>query len=510
MSAMSVMPVRGELGLLGAHVRDEVADQSRCTTMAMPPMVGVPAFFSWGWANGPSSRICWPMPLRPQHADECGRGQDADDEGGAGADEERDHPAGSGGSGCRARAPQPGGHQLQPDRPAALHQHRVAVVRDAGGGVERGGGVGDLGDRHAGRACGGRQRRRPGPTATRTSTETAPTSSPRAACSDALRSPSSSISPEHRDAAPGHVAHGPALRPRPPSTTGWRCRRRRARPRRHGCAPSPCATARVARWRARPRARRTATPRASATAAARLALTTWCTPRTASVTGPPPQDDSIRKRGRSSASSSTSRARTSASALPAETSTTRADVRAASPGVSGSPASRTARPWSSSASSSSPFALATPARPPSGPAWASPMFVITPTVGRAMAQSAAMSPCARAPISSTSASVAVGAAEQGERHARFVVVRTGAGVHVELGGQGGGDEILGAGLPGRARDADDGGAAQARRAPPVRAGRARRRRRRPARPRRRRARAGGVTEHRDASRRVRTASATKS
>ena len=115
------------------------------------------------------------------------------------------------------------------------------------------------------------------------------------------------------------------------------------------------------------------------------------------------------------------------------------------------------------------------------PAWASPMFVITPTVGRAIAQSAAMSPCARAPISSTSASVAVGAAEQGERHARFVVVRARAGVHVELGRQGGGDQVLGAGLPGRAGDADDGGAAQRRHAPPVRAGQARRRRRRPAR-----------------------------
>ncbi len=50
-----------------------------------------------------------------------------------------------------------------------------------------------------------------------------------------------------------------------------------------------------------------------------------------------------------------------------------------------------------------------PGAPPSGPAWASPMLVITPTVGRAIAHSAAMSPCARAPISSTSASVAAGA-----------------------------------------------------------------------------------------------------
>ena len=127
--------------------------------MAMPPIVGVPAFFSWGWANGPSSRICWPMPLARSTRMRAGVVK---------MQMTKAAPVPTRSAitgrlrrlGVRARAPQPGGHQLEPDRPAALDQHRVAVVRDAGGGVERGGGVGDLGDRHAGRACGGRHGRR--------------------------------------------------------------------------------------------------------------------------------------------------------------------------------------------------------------------------------------------------------------------------------------------------------------------------------------------------------------
>ena len=62
-------------------------------------------------------------------------------------------------------------------------------------------------------------------------------------------------------------------------------------------------------------ARRTRHPAPARPRRRGVAFTTWCAPRTASVTGPPPQGDSSRKRGRSSASSATSRARTSASAL---------------------------------------------------------------------------------------------------------------------------------------------------------------------------------------------------
>ena len=147
-------------------------------------------------------------------------------------------------------------------------------------------------------------------------------------------------------------------------------------------------------------------------------------------------------------------------------------------GVNASPASSTASPSASSASSSSPLTCATPARPPRGPACASPMLVITPTVGRAIAHRAAMSPWARAPISSTSASVAAGAPRSVSGRPGLVVVRTGAGVHVELGRQRGGGEVLGAGLARRAGDADHGRVLPAGRGR-ARARPARRARRRP-------------------------------
>ena len=44
-----------------ADVRDEVADDA-APTIAMPPIVGVPALCTCGCSIGPSSRICWPIP----------------------------------------------------------------------------------------------------------------------------------------------------------------------------------------------------------------------------------------------------------------------------------------------------------------------------------------------------------------------------------------------------------------------------------------------------------------
>ena len=43
---------------LGADVPDGVAETTVAATMAMPPMVGVPALAEW--EAGPSSLMCWP------------------------------------------------------------------------------------------------------------------------------------------------------------------------------------------------------------------------------------------------------------------------------------------------------------------------------------------------------------------------------------------------------------------------------------------------------------------
>ena len=74
-----------------------------------------------------------------------------------------------------------------------------------------------------------------------------------------------------------------------------------------------------------------------------------------------------------------------------------------------SSALRTACPSAGSASSSSPLARATSSRPPKNSAWAIPMLVMTPMVGRATAARVAMWPTPRAPISATTASAPVGA-----------------------------------------------------------------------------------------------------
>ena len=212
----------------------------------------------------------------------------------------------------------------------------------AGGGVERGRGVGDLGDR----ARRPRARRPPCGAVLGADRDEDVDARPRPRAHRALRartslsSPSSSISPSTAMRRPG-TAHA-----------GQRLDRGRHR-RRVGvvgvvehdhagtaCAPSPCATAR-ARTVASPAATLVEgdTPRAARPRRRALAFTTWCTPRTRERRpGHHPTATRAGSGGRSSASSSTSRARTSASALPAETSTTRADVRGGEPrrlGVAG-------------------------------------------------------------------------------------------------------------------------------------------------------------------------------
>ena len=293
---------------------------------------------------------------------------------------------------------------------------------------------------------------------------------------------------EHRDAAPGHGDTRQRLE------RGGHRRRVRVvgvvehDARRHGCAPPPCATApgrTVASpaatssngdtpCRARPRPRG-ARSRPGARRGRRAS------------TVPPPHGDSSRNDGRSSASSSTSRARTSASALARR----RPAPRGRTCGRR-APASRGRRRRAppgrgrSSASSSSPFTRATPARPPSGPAWASPMLVITPTWGGRSRTASAMLPGTRAPISSTRASVAGRRAEQGERQPASLLNEPGLACTWNLGASAAAVRSLVPVLP--AEPVMPTTVAPRRRVARrrVRAGRARRTRRRPARARRRR------------------------
>ena len=115
---------------------------------------------------------------------------------------------------------------------------------------------------------------------------------------------------------------------------------------------------------------------------------------------------------------------------------------------------------SASASSSSPLTRATPARPPSGPAWARPMLVMTPDGGgrhRAESSDVAVGSCAHLEHERLGVRRR---GEERERHAGLVVVRAGAGVQRELRGQRGCSEVFGAGLARRAGDADDDGVAE--------------------------------------------------
>ncbi len=83
-------------------------------------------------------------------------------------------------------------------------------------------------------------------------------------------------------------------------------------------------------------------------------------------------------------------------------------VRAAIARTRASSALSTATPVGGSASTSSPFAWATPSMPPSSAVWAAPTTVTTPTVGRATPHSRAICPRPRMPISSTMTSVSSG------------------------------------------------------------------------------------------------------
>ena len=83
---------------LGADVPDGVARPRPSPTMAMPPMVGVPALATW--VAGPSSLMCWPISRLPEVADEKGGGEDGDPQRDAPRDEQSEHVA----SGFRMRA----------------------------------------------------------------------------------------------------------------------------------------------------------------------------------------------------------------------------------------------------------------------------------------------------------------------------------------------------------------------------------------------------------------------
>ncbi len=93
-------------------------------------------------------------------------------------------------------------------------------------------------------------------------------------------------------------------------------------------------------------------------------------------------------------------ARTSAAGAVPKVST-RAAVRSAIAATSGSSAFSTATPSAGSASTSSPFALATTSFEPNSPMCALPTFSTTPIRGRAIWQSWAMWPTPRAEFSST-------------------------------------------------------------------------------------------------------------
>ena len=133
---------------------------------------------------------------------------------------------------------------------------------------------------------------------------------------------------------------------------------------------------------------------------------------------------------------------------------TSAAVRPASAGVEGSSALSTAVPPGGSAARSSPSTVIVPATPPRCSAWASPTLVTTPTSGRAMSHSSARSPTTRSPISVTITARAGRRVAQGDRQAELVVVRRGVRVAAQRR-QHRREQVLGRGLPGRARDRDD-------------------------------------------------------
>ena len=59
-SSISVTPARANLSC-SVRMCATTYPTKALTTMAMPPIVGVPAFAMCGCLNGPSSRIVWPI-----------------------------------------------------------------------------------------------------------------------------------------------------------------------------------------------------------------------------------------------------------------------------------------------------------------------------------------------------------------------------------------------------------------------------------------------------------------
>ena len=121
------MPARANLDLLGADVRDEVADRPRCRRWRCRPSSACPPSPRAGARTGRRRGSAGRCPCARRIRMSSGRAEDAQHERDAEcrrAARSRAPPPASG-----RRAPQRGGHQLEADRPAALHQHRVAGVR---------------------------------------------------------------------------------------------------------------------------------------------------------------------------------------------------------------------------------------------------------------------------------------------------------------------------------------------------------------------------------------------
>ena len=122
------------------------------------------------------------------------------------------------------------GDALEADSPARLHEHRVAGVDATGDGDDGGVGVGDLD--HLRRAGAG-QRGHRSATALRGPDRDDDVDAGRdgerarpSACSASASVAELAHLAEDGDPPPRHRQTGPSARAPPPSTSGWRCRRR--------------------------------------------------------------------------------------------------------------------------------------------------------------------------------------------------------------------------------------------------------------------------------------------
>ena len=368
-SAISVMPARANL-ICSVRMCATRYPTSALTTIAMPPIVGVPAFAACGCAKGPSSRICWPMPLRLQH-----RGSAAACRG-CSARTRRPCRRAARSRASRLLLPgahsQGGGHQLEADRPAALHQHRVAGA-DAAARARRARRRrrAPRSRRDARGARRGGERRRFGvPTTTSTSTRSRRRRRRRcAACSSLAQltelahlaehgdPPSGHVDPCERVAAPRPSTSGLALYASSSTTTPDRC-----------CAHLHAPRRRAARWRGRRRRRRTARR-----ARARPPRRAWRS-RPGARRGRrarPGRSPTATRAGTTGAARRRARRRRphvgGGVAAPTTSRTRRVGARRepGGRGVVGVEHRRDRR--AASASSSSPFTRATPARPPRRP-----------------------------------------------------------------------------------------------------------------------------------------------